>query len=124
MKRIFIVVVILLAAGAMAYAQRAADPTREDMDKYLEQAKDHASEFESMFDDLKSRNNRSGDIATFNRLKSEIDSLESRINTESNNISATHDRGNRVSTEIMGNLERLINQHKAKVEELDKHLSK
>ena len=124
MKRILIVIIILLVAGTAVFAQKAGGPTRENMEEYYNQANENASEYESMLDDLKSRNSTSGDIAAFNRLKAEIDRLESRINTESGNITATHDKGNRVNSEIINSLERLISQHKARVEELEKLLSK
>ena len=113
------VIAVLLAAGAIAYAQSAGNPTKQDMQNYLNKAKDNTSQYDSKLQDLKSKNNSGGDIHTFIRLKDEIDRLESRIQTEINNITATHDRGNTVSSQIMDNLERMIDQHKQKVAELD-----
>ncbi|MCL2319843.1 MAG: hypothetical protein FWC45_07140 [Treponema sp.] len=123
MKRILMAFVILVAAGTIAYAQQAATPTKQDMQQYLNQAKQNASQFDKMLADLKSRNNLGGDLNTYLRLKSEIDGLETRIKSEQASITARHNNGDRVGAEVMNSLERMVNQHKAKVAELEKLLS-
>ena len=116
-------IVILVAAGTITYAQQVAAPTKQDMQTYLNQAKQNASQYEKDLSDIKSRNSSSGDVNTYNRIKGEIDRLESRINTEKTNIKAVNDKGNKVNTAILNNLEQMINQHKDKVAELETFLS-
>ena len=118
MKRILIAVVILLVAGTIVCAQQAGTTTKEDKQKYLDQAKKNSSEFESTLEELIANNSRSGDEYKYNQLKSEIDQLDSKIRSESASIKARHDSGNRVSTGIMDGLEKNVNQHKDKVAEL------
>ena len=125
MKRILLVVVILVAASTMVSAQQSRTAvSKQEMDAYLDRVKENSSKFDSMLSDIKERNGSSAGAYTFNRLKSEIDSLASRIQSEGASISATHDRGNKVSSETVDRVERMINQHKKKEGELQELLSK
>ena len=129
MKRIFLAIVFL-AAGIAVYAQQqggsnipTSAQTKQSAQQFLNQAKTNSQGFESTLADLKARNGSNSDLATFNRLKSEIESLEERINTEEKSIRGSLDRGTKVNSEVMNRYENFINQHKAKMEELDTFVS-
>lgn len=129
MKRMFFITVFLLSAGFAVFAQQAAaanpssSQTKQNAQQYLNQAKSNAQQYESTLQDLKARNLSNKDAYTFNRLKGEIDKLESSIDSEEKSISTILDRGTKVTTEVMDRIERMIGQHKAKVDELDKFIS-
>ena len=125
MKRILWVVVILLAASTMVSAQQPRTAqSKQDMEAYLDQVKENSSKFDSMLSDIKDRNGSSADARAFNQLKGEIDSLASRIQSEGASITAAHDRGNKVGSVTIDHMERMVNQHKNKQEELENLLSK
>jgi len=111
--------VVFFATYLMAYAQQSRFPTRQEMQDYLNDVKTNTSEYDSQLDEIKSRNTHGGEVHTFLRIKSEIDSLDVRINREINNITASHNRDNRVSALVVSSLENMINQRKGKQEELE-----
>jgi len=76
-----------------------------------------------MLSDLKDRNGSNRDSYTFNRLRNEIERIEVTINSEERSIRASLDRGTKVNTEVMDRIEKFINQHTAKIEELDRFVS-
>ena len=124
MKRILLTIVILLVAGAFVYAQQASNPpssaqTKQTAQQYLGQARTNSSEFEATLNDLRARNTSNKDAATFNRLKTEIDRLEQMIVREETQMGSTLDRGTKVSTESLERIQRLHDQHKAKMAELE-----
>jgi len=126
MKRIFMVV-ILLATGIAVFAQQAdkttnrpsSQQTRDNAKQYLEQGKSKASAFDSTQADLNARNVGNEDERRFNQLKSEIERLEAAITVEQNKISATLEKGVKVSRETLDNVSRLLDQHKQKLAELE-----
>jgi hypothetical protein len=89
----------------------------------LNQVRSNTSDHDSRLSGIISRNSTSGDAHTFLRMKSEIDALDARITREMDRITAVHDRDTKVSTVMIENLERMIDQRKAKQEELEKFLS-
>ena len=130
MKRIFLVTIFLLA-GIMAYAQQAAQgatlptssQTKQTAQQYSSQAKTNSTQFEATLADLIARNTSNKDAETFVRLKNEIDQLESAINAEEVRIRANLDNGKKLSPDVMTRIERLIEQHKAKIQELDAYFA-
>ena len=133
MKRILFITAVLLITGTIIYAQQQAqqggstiptsNQTKQNAQQYLDQAKSNNSEFLSMLDDLKARNGSNKDSYTFNRLKSEIERIEATITSEEKSIKASLDRGTKVNTEVMDRIENFINQHSAKLQELEEFVS-
>jgi len=129
MNRIFLVTFILLVIGVSAYAQQRTsnnpqgNQTKQEAQQFFGQAKNNTEEFDQTLADLRALNRGNRDNHNFNRLKREIESLESKIRAEETRIKAGVDRGTSVSSQIMNRLENFINQHKAKVEELDAFIS-
>ena len=129
MKRILLTTVLLLIVGVFMYAQQGgSEPpqsaqTKQTAQQYLSQAKSNSSQFESTLADLKARNTSNKDAYNFNRLRNEIDRLESTINSEQKSMRANLDRGIRVNSDAMNRIENFINQHKAKIAELEYFVS-
>jgi len=128
MKRIF-VVVILLATSMAVFAQTTrstrptSDQTRDTAKQFLEQGKKNSTDFDSMQSNLNTRNVGNDDARTFNLLKTEIERLEASIVSEQNKISATLEKGLKVTRETLDNVQRLIDKHKEKLAELEKFSS-
>ena len=129
MKRILLTIVILLVAGSFVYSQQAGSSlptsaqTKQNAQQYLGQAKTNASQFESSLSELNARNVSNKDLATFNRLRSEIDKLEEQIKKEETQMGTTLDRGSKVSAEALNRIQRLVDQHKEKTAELESFIS-
>ena len=132
MKRILLAAIILFAAGISLYAQQAAQgggppqspQTKQNAQQLATQAKTNSSQFEETLADLNSRNTSNNDAETFNRLRNEIERLESLISTEQTKIRTTLDSGRKLSPEFFNRLQRLIDRHKAKVAELDAFIAR
>ena len=123
MKRILLVIVILLVAGVMAFAQQAAGPNKQTAQEYFNQSRTTVSQFESMLNELKDRNAINLNARTFSRIRAEMDSLESRIQAEANGVKVVHDRGNKVDVEILNRMDRMVVQYKEKQAELEALIS-
>jgi hypothetical protein len=126
MKRFLITIIVLLLASAMTYAQQARgtpNPTsaqvRQSAQQFLTQGRANSSQFESIFAELQAGRTSNVDSIAFNRLKFEIETLESMITAEENRLKATLDNGRNVSQELLDRVQRLINQHKSKLDELE-----
>jgi hypothetical protein len=129
MKKILLVNILLLAAGLTVFAQQAGErptsaQTRENANRLLQQSRTNASQFESTYNDLNTRNTSNNDVVVFNQLKAEIERLEALITTEQSRIRATLDSGSRVSPELLQRVQRLMNQHKQKLAELEAFASR
>jgi hypothetical protein len=123
-KRIFLTIVVFFVAGLIVYAQQQSEyPSRQEMQNYLNQVKSNTSDHDSRLSGIISRNSTSGDAHTFLRMKSEIDALDARITREMDIITAVHDKDTKVSSVMVDNLQRMIDQRKEKQEELEKFLS-
>ena len=125
MKRISLVTIILLVISVAVFAQQAGGPpqTAEVMSsaqQTLSQGKTNSSQFESTLADLKARNTSNLNADTYNRLKSEIEQLEFQINVEQTRIRSRLDRGTKVNPAMFDRVQRLIDQHKAKLDELER----
>ena len=127
MKRILLTIVVLLIASTMVYAQQRNSQNQtqasNERQKFLDEAKSNNSEFQDNLANLKDRNGHSGSTYTFNRLKSEIVRLENTINSETKSINTRLEKDTRVNSEVITRLEKYVNQHTTKVEELDELLS-
>ena len=126
MKRILLVTLILFIAGGALFAQQMGNTSaqvRQNAQQYATQARANANQFETTLNDLRNRNVANADAAIFNRLRNEINRLESQIETEEHRITATLDRGNLVNPEILDRVERLISQHRTKVADLERFIA-
>jgi len=110
---------VILLAATLVFAQQSGQPTKPEMQSYVNQAKQNSSQFDSILQELIARNASSGDINAYLRLKAEIDQLESRIKSQEYSIRATHERDNKVSPSVLNGLSKLIETHKKKVAEID-----
>ena len=125
MKRISLITIILLVISVAAFAQQAGGgppqtaETKQSAQQTLSQGKTNSSQFESTLADLQARNTSNLNADTYNRLKSEIEQLEFQINMEQTKIRARLDRGTKVNPAIFDRVQRLIDQHKAKLAELE-----
>jgi len=128
MKKILLAAIVFLAIGIMVYAQQGspANPpsnqTKQAAQQYYNQAKSNNDTFQETLADLKELNGSNRDAYTFNRIKREIERIESTINSEERSIRASLDRGTKVNTEVMNRYENFIIQHTAKMEELEDFL--
>ena len=124
MKRIFMVVILLTASIAVFAQARSTRPTseqtRDSAKQYLEQGKANATQFDTVQSSLNSRNVGNDDARYFNQLKAEIERLEAAIVAEQNKISATLEKGLKVTRETLDNVQRMIDRHKEKLAELEK----
>jgi TolA-binding protein len=124
MKRIFVVVILLATSMAVFAQTRSTRPTseqtRDNAKQFLEQGKTNATQFDTMQSNLNARNIGNDDARNFNLLKTEIERLEASIVSEQNKISATLEKGLKVTRETLDNVQRLIDKHKEKLAELEK----
>ena len=124
MKQILLTIVVLLLAGTMVYAQQAGGPpqsaeTRQSAQQTVTQSRTNSSQFVAALADLNARNTSNIDAAYYNQLKADIDKLEAAITSEEGKIRASLDRGSKVGPQLFERIQRLIDQHKAKTDELD-----
>ena len=126
MKRFLLTILVLIMAGAMAYAQQAErtpNPTsaqvRQNAQQYLSQGRANLSQFESTQNEFRAGGTSNRDASTFNRLRFEIETLESMINSEQNRLRLSVDRGENISPVLLNRIDGLITQHRAKLSELE-----
>ena len=127
MKRIFLATIILLVVSLAVFAQQAGPPQsaqiKQSAQQTLSQGRTNSTQFEAMLNDLKLRNTSNSDADIYGRLKSEIEQIEAQINLEETRIRATLDRGSKVNSALLDRVQRLIDQHKAKLSELERFTS-
>ena len=133
MKRFFLTVAILLVASITAFAQQpdtqrassrpTSAQTRESASQMLGESRTSSSQFDSVQADLITRNTSNSDAFAFIRLRNEIQRLESAIMEEQNRIAASLDRGIRVNQDRLDRVQQLIDQHKAKMTEMETFIS-
>ena len=125
MKRFFLVFAVLLLISTVAHAQQPSSAEiRQSAQQFLTQGRENSSHFESVLADLTASNVSNRDAVTYNRLRTEIERLETSIATEEARLKASLDVGQRVTQEMLNRVERLINQHRAKLEELQVFISR
>jgi len=127
-KRISLITTILLVISMAVFAQQAGGPpqtaeTMQSAQQTLTQGRTNSSQFEQTLDDLKTRNTSNLNADTYNRLKGEIEQLEFQINVEQTRIRSRLDKGTKVNPALFDRVERLIEQHKAKLSELERFTS-
>ena len=124
MKRISLIAIILLVISVAVFAQQAGPPqtaeTMQSAQQTLSQGRTNSSQFESTLSDLLARNTSNSNADMYNRLKAEIEQLEFQINAEQTKIRARLDKGTKVNPAMFDRVQRLIDQHKAKLAELEK----
>ena len=118
------ITIILLVITMAVFAQAGGPPqTAEIMtsaQQALSQSKTNSSQFESTLNDLRTRNTSNLNADTYNRLKNDIDQLEFQINVEQTRIRSRLDRGTNVNPAMFDRVQRLIDQHKSKLSELER----
>ena len=124
MKQFFLTLVVLILVGTTVYAQQTGSQptsaeTRQNAQQSLSQSRTNSSQFESTLADLKARNTSNRDAIYYNQLMAEIERLENQINTEEGKARLSLDRGVKVDAALINRIEQLINQHKAKTDELE-----
>ena len=133
MKKILLAAIVLLAIGVMAYSQQSqqrssgssgSNQTKQNAQKLLDESKSNNSEFQDTLEELKELNGSNRDSYTYNRLKREIEYIEATIVSEEKSIRASLDKGTKVNSEVIGRIESFINQHTAKIEELEDFVNK
>jgi len=129
MKRILLVAVVFLLAGVL-FAQQtgggslpSSSQVKDTARQFSSQAKTNSSQFQSTLAELTARNTGNKDLETFNRLKAEIEHLESRINTEEGRVRGSLEKGQRLTNTSLERIDSLIQLHQAKVAELDAFIS-
>jgi len=127
MKRTLLVTIMLLFAGLILYAQQAGGSSqpssaqiKQSAQQTLTQGKTNSSQFGSTLDTLKALNTSNNDAAVYNRLKEQIDQLETRIKKEQTQMQSRLDQGVKVSSVVVDQIQRLIDQYNAKLAELER----
>jgi hypothetical protein len=134
MKGIFLTVAILFAASVTVFAQQqpgaigatnrpTSAQTRDSASQLLNQAKSNSSQFDTNQSDLNTRNAANADSNTFDNLRKEIQSLERQITEEQNRSANNLNQGAKLNQESLDRIQRLVDQHKAKIAELEAFIS-
>ena len=130
MKRFLLVIVVFLLVGAIAFAQAggASPPTSaqttQSAQQLLTEGRSNSSQYEATLAQLIADNTSNDDANSFTRLRMEINRLETSINSEQNRIAGILNGGNKVSPELLARVERLMNQHRTKLAELEAFVSR
>jgi|TergutMp193P3_1026864.scaffolds.fasta_scaffold152031_2 cell division protein FtsL len=129
MKRFFLTVIILFVAGIMVSAQQAATQNasgrpssgqiKETARQFLSQARSNASQFDATQSDLNTRSVSNSDASTYYKLRNEIEALEASIREEQKKMSGSLERGQKIKQATLDRVQQLIDQHKAKLTELE-----
>ena len=124
MKRIFFVVLILLAISTVLYAQQGRPlmteaEARQAAQGYLTQTRANASEFEAKMAELRLRGLGHSDVGRFLFLRAELSRLESQITTEIDRFETRLDNGQGINTALLDRLELLVNQYRRRLNDLE-----
>jgi len=127
MKRTLLLTIMLLFTGIIAFAQQTGGgpslptsaQTKQSAQQTLSQSKTNSSQFESNLASLKTQNTSNSDADTYKKLKAQIDQLEARINREEARIQAALDQGQKISASTIEEIQKLIEQHKAAMAEIE-----
>jgi len=128
MKR-FLGVILFMGSIVAVYAQQSSSAsanslptsaqTKQSAQQTVSQAKSNSSQFESSQATLNASNVSNRDAATYNRLKGEIERLETLIKTDQAKAKAALDNNSEVSHDLFQRIDRLIEEHKKKIAELE-----
>jgi len=130
MKRILLLTIILFFAGLVVYAQQASGSSqssaqvKQTAQQSLTQGKTNFSQFQSTLDSLKTQNEGNDDAATYRRLMEQIAQLEIRIKKEQNFMQAKLDQGSKLSSTVVNQIQRLIDQYESALADLEKFIAK
>jgi len=130
MKRILLITIILFFAGLAVYAQQTGGSSqssaqvKQTAQQSLTQGKTNFSQFQSTLDSLKTQNNGNDDAATYRRLMEQIAQLEIRIKKEQTFMQAKLDQGSKLSSAVVNQIQRLIDQYEAALADLEKFIAK
>jgi len=120
MKRIFWVTVVFFMVGIAAFAQtKTSAEVKQDSRTMLSQGQTAASQFDSTQADLNARNQSNKDSARYQKLRTDMQKLEAAINKEHTSIASILDSGRKVNASILERVQRLIEQHKSVLSELE-----
>jgi hypothetical protein len=129
MKRVFFAIAIFLTAGILVFAQQTGSQgtsnrptsaqTKENANQFLNQGRTNSTEFDAVLADLNARNRANSDSRNFIKLRTDIENLESAIRSEENKIGASLEKGLQIRQETLDRVSSLIEQHKAKLAELE-----
>lgn len=130
MKRTLLVTIMLLFAGIITFAQQAGGSplpssaqTKQSAQQTLAESKSNSSQFESTLNSLKTQNTSNSDADSYRRLKAQIEQLEARINREQARVQAALAQGQRVSSSTIDEIQRLIEQHKLAMTEMESFIA-
>jgi len=129
-KRTLLVTIMLLFAGLIVYAQQAsgaaqsAAQIKQNAQQTVTQAKTNSSQFQSTMDNLNAQNAGSIDGVSYDRLKAQIDQLEANIKKEQASMQLLLDQGKKVSSMVVDKIQRLIEQHKAAIADMERFIAK
>ena len=131
MKRTLLVTIMLRFAGLVVYAQQAGGSSqpssaqiKQTAQQSLTQGKTNFSQFKSTLDSLKAQNTSNNDAATYKRLKDQIDQLEARINREQSQMQGKLDQGSKLSSAVVDQIQRLIDQYESLLTEMERFVSR
>jgi septal ring factor EnvC (AmiA/AmiB activator) len=129
MKSIFFTVAILFAAALTVFAQQTSAigatnrptsaQTRDSASQFLNQAKTNSTQFDTNQSDLNTRNAANADSHSFDTLKKEIERLETQITDIQNRSANNLNGGSKLNQDSLDRIQRLLDQHKAKIAELE-----
>jgi len=130
MKRTLLVTIMLLFVGIIVFAQQSSGSslptsvqTKQNAQQTLTTAKTNSSQFESTLSSLRTQNMSNSDADAYRRLKAQIEQLEARINREEARIQAALDQGQKVAASTMDEIQKLIDQHKSAMAEMERFIS-
>jgi len=131
MKRTILLTIMLLFAGILVFAQQtgaSSQPTsaqtKQNAQQAVTEATANSSQFESTLADIKTKITSNSDAATYKRLKNNIDLLEAKIKNAQAQVQAEIDQGRTVSAKLVDDIQKLIEQHKAAIAEMQAFLAK
>ena len=126
MKRTFLVTIMLLFAGMIVFSQQTGSSSqqtsaqiKQNAQQSLAKAKTNSSQFESTLNALKTQITSNSDAITYKKLQANIDQLESKIVNAQSHIQSEIDQGHSISASMIDQVQRLIEQHKAAMAEME-----
>jgi len=117
MKKNLLMVVVLIGLGSVVYAQTSAE-TRQDAQQFLTQGRANSVQFYAILNELRTRGVANHDAFAFNRLRTEIEHLETQITSEENRLRVTLARGVNTSAILFDRIDALITRHSNTLDEL------
>jgi len=130
MKRTLLVTIMLLFVGIIVFAQQAggsslptSTQTKQSAQQTLSEAKTNSSQFETTLNALRTQNTSNNDADAYRRLKAQIEQLEARITREQARIQAALDQGQKIAGSTLDEIQRLIDQHKSAMAEMERFVS-